>query len=162
MPKYRFLTEKELDDLSEIFVNFLAANSITSDDWQKIKQNDSKRLEELLENFSDVVFEKSLSNIKYLEKREPQRLYAYKVNKDSIDLLGIEIKGESPIDFTLEFELSALKKIMINSDVDYSIIKGSKRCGDDIKKDIFDLLELGVFISKDNVLYDIIKTLSGE
>ncbi len=161
MPKYRLLTEKELEDLKDIFVNFLAANSITFEDWKKIKKNDKERVEELIGNFSDVVFEKSLSNIKYLEKREPQRLYTYKVNEDSIDLLGIEVKGKSPIDFTSEFELSSLKDIMIQSDVDYSIIKGNKQSGDNIKKDIFDWLESGVFISKDNVLYDIIKTLLG-
>ncbi len=52
-----------LEDLKDIFVNFLAANSITFEDWKKIKKNDKERVEELIENFSDVVFEKSLSNI---------------------------------------------------------------------------------------------------
>ena len=36
-PKYRLLTLEELGELRPEFVRFLASQSITADDWQKMK-----------------------------------------------------------------------------------------------------------------------------
>ena len=69
--KYRRLTNDELTELEKEFVRFLASNHITALDWEKLKGHDPKRVESLIEVFSDIVFEKILQGIEYLEFKTP-------------------------------------------------------------------------------------------
>ena len=67
--KYRVLSTKELEPLKDDFIKFLSANTITGEDWTKIKSNKPNQASKLIEIFSDIVWEKSLEKIKYLEHR---------------------------------------------------------------------------------------------
>jgi hypothetical protein len=55
--KYKRLTTEELKHLEKEFVNFLASAQITGSDWEKMKANEIEKAEELLDVFSDLVFE---------------------------------------------------------------------------------------------------------
>ena len=37
--KYRILSNKELEPLKDDFIKFLSANTVTGEDWAKIKSN---------------------------------------------------------------------------------------------------------------------------
>jgi len=68
--KYRRLSSEELEQLQDNFIRFLAAQSITGMDWTTMKTANPERAEELIEQFSDVVIEKTLHNVEYLEYKE--------------------------------------------------------------------------------------------
>lgn len=162
MPKYRLLTQEELIQLEKVFVNFLAANSIIADEWEKIKTEDAARMNSLIEQFSDVVFEKTLSNIKLLEKRLSNKILMYSFEEDNIILEGIEVIGDSNLDLRNEFNISDLHKLFENQDLNISFIEGTKPYFEDVKKEAFDLIESGAMISQNNILFDILKKLKSE
>ena len=60
--KFRRLTNEELQELEKEFVQFLVSNTVTADDWEKIKEDNPERAEGLIEIFSDIVFEKVISD----------------------------------------------------------------------------------------------------
>ncbi len=60
MAKYRSLSQEELKPLEEDFIKFLAANTVAAEDWDKIKKDDPKKAEGLVEIFSDIVWDKAL------------------------------------------------------------------------------------------------------
>ena len=68
--KYRILNSKELEPLKDDFIKFLSANTVTGEDWAKIKSNKPNEALKLIEIFSDIVWERSLEKIKYLEHTE--------------------------------------------------------------------------------------------
>ena len=70
--KYRKLKPEELEPLKKEFIQFLAANTITGDDWAKTKAE--KPEEKIIALFSDIVWEKSLEKIHYLEHRDERYL----------------------------------------------------------------------------------------
>lgn len=162
MPKYRLLTQEELIQLEKVFVNFLAANSIIAQDWEKIKAEDKTRMDSLIEEFSDVVFEKTLSNVKLLEKRLENKILMYTFDENQISLNGIEVTGNLDIDFRKEFNVADLYKLFENQDLKISFIVGNKPYFEDIKKEIFDLIESGAMISQNNSLLDILIKLKAE
>ena len=43
MPKYRLLTQDELNELEHEFINYLVLNGITAEDWEDIKKSKQER-----------------------------------------------------------------------------------------------------------------------
>ncbi|MEL7221363.1 MAG: DUF6495 family protein, partial [Bacteroidota bacterium] len=65
--KFRRLTLEELNELEQDFVQFLVANTVTGPDWERIKTEQPDKAESLIELFSDIVFEKIIKGVRYLE-----------------------------------------------------------------------------------------------
>ena len=65
--KYRRLRLDELEEVEEKFVQFLAANGIASEDWQKMKDTQKDKADEMIDIFSDFVFENAFDPFLFLE-----------------------------------------------------------------------------------------------
>ena len=111
--KYRRLTLEELNDMETEFVRFLVSNTVTADDWEKIKKENPERAEGLIEIFSDIVFDKVLEKVKYVEHRSRYDIKTFRCLEDKIELLGLKVSSVAGIDFTqnqtLENMLAYLK-----------------------------------------------------
>ena len=93
--KYRVLSTKELEPLKDDFIKFLSANTITGEDWAKIKSNKPNQASKLIEIFSDIVWEKSLEKIKYLEHRDDKYLKVFCCGESKMEMVGFKINGEN-------------------------------------------------------------------
>lgn len=87
--KYTRIPKDELEELETEFVNFLVVNGITADDWISIKENEPVNADEIINQFSDVVWESILRSTEYLDKIEPDCAYYFKCMKDKIHLIRI-------------------------------------------------------------------------
>jgi len=91
--KYRILNKKELEPLKDDFVKFLSANTVTGEDWAKIKSNNPNEALKLIEIFSDIVWEKVLDKIKYLEHRDVKYLKVFYCGENKIELVGFKVNA---------------------------------------------------------------------
>ena len=89
---YRRLTTQEFENLAEDFALFLASNSVDKKEWDQIKESDTKKAEDMLDIFSDMVFEKALSSCKYLERLSEKEINAYLFQENQAHLITIKIK----------------------------------------------------------------------
>lgn len=92
--KYQRLSKEELLELEKEFVDFLVVNGITAQDWISLKENEPVNVEEIINQFSDVVWESILRSTKYLNKIEDKTAYYFKLGNENIELKKI-VKGES-------------------------------------------------------------------
>ena len=97
--KYRRLNLEELEALKEEFIQFLASNSITADEWTEIKENKIDTAEELISVFSEIAWDKILTNIQFLEVRSKSALTVFHFGKEKAELIRLHSKNEE-IDFT--------------------------------------------------------------
>ena len=157
--KYRRLTIDELEELEQEFVRFLAANTVTSDDWQKIKTTTPERADQLIDIFSDIVFEKIISKTTHLEHRSPQDLKLFECLEDKIKLIGIKVVGINAVDFTKNQSgdemLQIFKTAPQGSIKMYSAEKAYKN--NDRSKELFNMMQSGCLISKG----ELFETMSG-
>ena len=160
MYKYRRLNREELELLRDSFIRFLAAQSITSEDWKKIQQNDEERDMALIDQFSDVVIEKTLHNVKILEQRNSRRLLFYEFFEQEIRLSGMEFEQIPPMDLTGEFPLDQFEKILQNRNVKYSLIRGHKRFDKDRLREIFNIMNQGATIPANDHLFNLVLKIS--
>ena len=98
--KYRRLSVEELEQLEPDFIRFLATNSIAGEDWVKMKANNPERSNELIDLFSDLIFERTLKKVEHLEFKTPNDIKLFHCMEDKIVMLGLFVEGHSNLDFT--------------------------------------------------------------
>jgi hypothetical protein len=90
MPKYRQLSLDELGHLEKDFVDFLVVNGVTADDWKEIQKEAPEKRDEILDAFSDVVFESILRKIEFLDFRSANHLMSFQCLSEKMVLVGIK------------------------------------------------------------------------
>lgn len=105
--RFRRLTKAELEQLEQDFVQFLASNQITADDWEKLKEEDKPKVHELLDLFSDIVLEKVFSKIKYLQHRSKDTIRVFECQEEKLSMIGLKIEDDSK-DLTNPKDLAVL------------------------------------------------------
>mgnify|MGYP006147605883 CR=1 FL=1 len=93
--KYRILSTDELEPLKDDFIKFLSANTITGEDWTKIKVEKPEEAEKIIGIFSDIVWEKSLDKIKCLEHRDEKHLKVFLCGEEKINMVGFSVNAKN-------------------------------------------------------------------
>lgn len=135
--KYRCLSDDELKELETEFKQFLIANHVYTEEWEELNKKKDKRVQELVEIFSDIVFEKALTNIKYLEHVTKKDIKAFFCNNKEMVLIGITSNNSK-----LDFRENALS----DYDGDLDIFKTKKPYTKTRQEEVFQLLESGCSI----------------
>lgn len=157
--KYRKLNIDELKSLEAEFIRFLASNTVTASDWEKVKKEDAQKAEELIELFSDIVIGQSLEKVKFLDLKRPKDIRSFHCQKEKIELRGLMIEGES--DFV--FDINELPEKMLaniaQTDVSLQIISAERAYQESRELELFKLMEQGALISKDGNLFTLLGKL---
>jgi len=143
--KYRRLTKEQFEELHKEFINFLATQSITAEEWSKLKLEKPELASSEMDVFSDLVWEGVLSKVKYLENISSKHIYLFQVLNNSISLIGVKINIDL-IDLTTEEGFSWLRENLMSENVE--IFNSKKEFSEDIKLNVFKLIEQGASITK--------------
>ncbi|NJN28628.1 MAG: hypothetical protein HC819_22950 [Cyclobacteriaceae bacterium] len=100
MVKYRSLRADELQALETEFVEYLILNGIMADDWQKIKAENREKALQIIDHFSDVVFEKILRKTRFVEVRQSKKLEIFQCLDDRFVVVGLDAVHIDGADFT--------------------------------------------------------------
>ena len=130
--------------------------SIPADSWEKMKSEEPVRVEELIEKFSDVVFEKTLSNIEYLEFKTPNDIKTFHCLPEKIVMMGLFVEGNIEVDFRGNHSSEKLMELIKNK-ASLKLYSAEKTYKGDRLQELFKMMENGCLISKDGALF---KTLS--
>lgn len=155
MVRYRRLSSNELRLLEQPFIRFLAAQSIPAGDWERIRDNESERYNELVDLFSDTVMEKTLHNVKILEQRNDRRIVFYRFSAEEAELIGLEFDEVPGFDLAGEFRLEELIEYLGKKEVRYSLIHGKKQYSTDRSKEIFAIMQQGAVIPVSDDLFNL-------
>ncbi len=142
MPKYRHLTKEELDALQKEFVEFLVVNGITADKWIAIKEHKKEIAEEIIEQFSDVVWEGILRKAKFLELRDPKELLAFQCLPKKLILMGMKVK-DPDVDITTKNGFAKLKK----DQVETTFYTSEKKYFKKREEELFEMIQNGCEIT---------------
>ncbi len=157
--KYRRLTGEELEELEKEFVRFLATNSIPAGEWERLKSERPKEVERLIQVFSDLVFERTLREVRYLEFKTARDIKTFHCLPDKIVMIGLMIDGDSQLDFTAGQDPSQMLALLQLSGARLKMYTAEKHYGKERELELFDMLESGARISKDGQLYRTLASL---
>src|SRR5690554_5676916 len=143
--KYARLTKEQFEELHKEFINFLATQSITAEEWAELKTSKPEVVEEELDIFSDLVWEGVLTKVEFLEHISPQQLMLFRISLTHIDLIAIKIEN-SQIDITSKYGYKWLQQNIHDDAV--VLYTSTKAIKEDRNKDVFVLIQQGATITK--------------
>jgi hypothetical protein len=143
--KYTRLTKEQFEELHQEFINFLATQSITADEWKTLKTEKPEVAEQELDIFSDLIWEGVLNKVKYLEHISPTQLMLIHISETFMELIAIKIDDEN-IDITTDYGYKWLQQNLHDDSV--NLYTSTKAITDDRNKDIFVLIKQGSVITK--------------
>jgi hypothetical protein len=146
--KYKRLTSEELHALESDFINFLASAQITGPDWEKMKREENEKAIELIDVFSDVVYDKVLGKINYLEYRDAKSLNLFHFGKDKVQLIGLRVKDHSPLDLTSDAVMQQWNEA---DNASVNIIRSERDYEKEKQLEVFELLQTGCLITDDKL-----------
>ncbi|MFC0604293.1 DUF6495 family protein [Winogradskyella pulchriflava] len=143
--KYARLTKEQFEELHQEFINFLATQSITADEWEDIKKNKPEAAEQELDVFSDLVWYGVLSKVEYLEHISPNQIHLFKCKEKQMRLIALKIENKA-IDFTTKEGFQWLRDNLLSDSIEFYNAK--KDYSDDKHLDIFKMIQSGANITK--------------
>ncbi|MDG4716559.1 DUF6495 family protein [Winogradskyella marincola] len=143
--KYARLTKEQFEELHQEFINFLATQSITADEWEDIKKNKPEAAEQELDVFSDLVWYGVLSKVEYLEHISPNQIHLFKCRENDMHLIAIKLK-EDKADLTTKEGFQWLRDNLLSDDIEF--FNAKKDYSEDKHQDIFKLIQQGANITK--------------
>ena len=143
--KYARLAKEQFEELHQEFINFLATQSITSDEWKDLKKNNPKAVEQELDVFSDLIWEGVLSKVKYLENISERHMHLFELSDKEMKLISVKILNPE-IDLRTTVGFGWFKRNFQSDFVEY--LTASKAYGQDKNADKFDLIQQGAVITK--------------
>ena len=143
--KYSRLTREQFEELHPEFINFLATQSITAEEWAEIKEEKPETAEQELDVFSDLIWEGVLSRVNYLENISPQNMHLFYCTDKEMKLISVRVLNPE-IDLQTPEGFTWFKKNWQSDFVDY--LTASNAYSKDPSLDKFQLIEQGATITK--------------
>ncbi len=143
--KYARLTKEQFEEMHQEFINFLATQSITADEWEQIKKDKPEAAEEELDIFSDLIWEGVLNKVEYLEHFSPNQIFLFHITTAAIELIAIKVENEA-IDITTREGYQWLQTNLMDDAV--TIYTSTRAISEDRNKDIFALIKQGANITQ--------------
>ncbi|RCT54732.1 DUF6495 family protein [Winogradskyella sp. KYW1333] len=143
--KYTRLTKEQFEELHQEFINFLATQSITANEWEDLKKNKPESAEQELDVFSDLVWFGVLSKVEYLEHISPQHIHLFKCKEKNMHLIALKLKHDQ-VDLTTTEGFQWLRDNLLSNDIEF--FNANKDYSDDKHLDIFKLIQSGANITK--------------
>ncbi|TGV04596.1 DUF6495 family protein [Flavivirga rizhaonensis] len=142
--KYSRLTKEQFEELHQEFINFLATQSITADEWTNLKANKPELAEMELDVFSDLIWEGVLNKAEYLEHISPQHMYLFRLAEDKMYVIALTLKND--VDITTKEGYNWLRENLMDENVEF--LQADKEYTDDKNLDKFKMIEQGAVITK--------------
>ena len=143
--KYTRLTMEQFLALENEFIRFLATQSITGPEWEKIKTTKPEVAEAELDVFSDLIWEGVLAKVEYLENTNVAQCFLFRIGDQGMELIHLKTKDRSK-DLTNPDDLAWVCNNLEHSSV--SIKRGQKKFMEDKNLEIFRLLKQGAQITE--------------
>ncbi|GAL68488.1 DUF6495 family protein [Jejuia pallidilutea] len=143
--KYARLTKEQFEELHQEFINFLATQSITADEWANLKVNKPEVAEMELDVFSDLIWEGVLNKAEYLEHFAPQHMYLFHLDEDNMHAIVVNVKNDE-VDITTKEGYNWLRENLMDERVEF--LQADKAYTEDKNLDKFKMIEQGASITK--------------
>ncbi|MFD0862447.1 DUF6495 family protein [Sungkyunkwania multivorans] len=143
--KYARLTKEQFEELHQEFINFLATQSITAEEWKNIKNEKPEAAEQELDVFSDLIWEGVLNRVEYLENISSKQMHLFFLEEHIMNLIAIKVHAED-VDLGTK-EGFAWFRDNFHSDA-VEMMTAQKKYSNDKNADKFQLIQQGASITK--------------
>lgn len=136
--RFRRLTTEELLALETEFKQFLIIHELYDEEWRQLAAESPEKAENFIGLFSDVVFEKICTELRYLVHFSDNLVSFFDVSSEPLKAFHIQSSNE----ISLENE-AALKTAFSDHSDKLSLYKGQKKLQKKKADEVWDLIQKG-------------------
>ena len=134
------LTKEEMEVFDEDFKHFMVVNGVSNEEWLEMNKSDINKATEIVELFADTVLQKVYEKIKFIEHRSEKSCLVFKLNKENIELISINVKeGNSASLLTPE----SIHQALVNSSNNLTVFKTQKKYSKERELEVHELIQQG-------------------
>lgn len=98
--KYRRLSNDEIQKLSEEFNAYLESQNLNKDKWDELEAAKAEQAADILEGFSDLIFESLLPGIRHIEFKQSDFWEVIQINDDGLEIISVKVNPDALVDLT--------------------------------------------------------------
>ncbi|GEM_PF-236508 len=95
--EFRMLTEEELTAMEADFILFLAASGIGADHWEAIKKDNPAEMQQILADFSNMVWRKVLAGKQFMEYEDHNFTYLLFFGDETTEMFRVDKNNPSQL-----------------------------------------------------------------
>jgi len=142
--KYHRLSQDQLISVYKQFIIFLSSQGIDKKYWDIIKQQENEKANLLIDQFSDIVWEKIINECKFFTYSSKDQLFMFNSKKKTISVIVLKCINKKINIQTNKGWNWILKNI---KDKDISIYRSSRKYPEERNTYIYKYLKKGAIIS---------------
>lgn len=156
--KYQRLTNAELENLREDFIRFIASQGIDAEAWTKMKMGNNESAEDLINIYSDLVYDQALSKCHYLEHVSAKEFKSIHFLDDKALVQGIKVKEGSEINLnTDQFQISVQQGLENNEIEVFTAQKPHQKLRE---QEMFEWLKKGAYMADEKWFNEITRLIN--
>lgn len=134
------LTQEELEIFAEDFKHFLIVNGVHNEEWVEMNKTDVEKATQFVELFSDTVLQKVYEKLKFVEHRSVSSCMVFKLGKDEIELISINVKEGGAADLSTP---ESIHQALVETADQLTFFRTSKKYVKEREGEIHQMLEQG-------------------
>ncbi len=144
MMKYTRLTKEQFEALTDEFSKYLAVNSIDKSTWDDFKAHNQAKVDEHLDLFSDLIWDKVLNQTNYIEHFSKHYIFLFKCFEAHVESIVVRHQTDH-IDLMTTKGLQWMIENLASEEIE--IIVGNKPYEKDRNLALFELIQQGAILS---------------
>lgn len=145
--RFRNLSQKELESLSDEFIQFLVIQGIDDDLWRDINKEKPDQAIALVSLFSDTVLEKVYSKVNFLSFVSEQVFSIFKIERETMHAVVVKNKSSRDPFKNLEHVLQSME----SKTIEHEVFTASRVLGNKILDEIHELTEKGCLVADEGL-----------
>ena len=146
--KYQRLSSAELENLKDDFIRFIASQGIDAGAWQKMKDEDKQSAEEIIDIYSDLVFEQALSKCQFLEHISAKEFKTMHYKDEETVVYGIRVKEGSNINLNTDNFQKDVQSGLTTNEIE--VFTATKKHENIREQEMFEWIKKGAYMADDN------------
>jgi len=143
--KYQRLSSSELENLKDDFIRFLASQGIDAEAWQKMKLEAIEEAEEIIDIYSDLVYEQALSKCNYLEHISAKEFKTIQYKDGEAIVFGIRVKEDSNINLNTDNFQKDVELGIVNNEIE--VFTATKKHEKLREQEMFEWIKNGAYMT---------------
>lgn len=138
--KFKILSKEDLLHLEEELKHFLISNGVSNEEWIEMNESNPDQAIDLVEVFSDIVYQKVFENLKFVEHQSEKSLLVFKCGKEKIELIGLNVKEGKPGDLSTP---EKIQTTLMDHASSLELFRSSKPYSKEREVEVFEMVESG-------------------
>jgi len=143
--KYQRLSTAELESLKDDFIRFMASQGIDAEAWQKMKSGRIEEAEEIIEIYSDLVYDQALSKCIYLEHISAKEFKTIQYKDEEAIVLGLKVKDYSNINLNTDNFQKDVEQGLANNEIE--VFTATKKHENLREQEMFEWIKNGAYMA---------------